>query len=226
MSLELETNSKRALLQGEGGWGLKTPCVHWPKHPTLCQLGRDPPRAHLRKGTNLASGSCIRQRETLRRKSSSAPMRVCSGKQRFQVSPLGVYLPYGQGESGLPLAPCALVLCWWSLELEFNSKRALFWGDCGSGLKRPGVHWPHKPNFRQLGRDPPRAHLRRGTKLASGSCIHESETLLGKPSSAPMRVCSGKQRFLVSPLANCSHRNTEGLGFLLLRVHWCFAGHR
>ncbi|RKM64187.1 hypothetical protein C0215_19340 [Clostridioides difficile] len=64
-SLDLETNSKRALLQGEGGWGLKRPCVHWPQHPILCPLGRDPARAHLRKGTKLASGSCIRESETL-----------------------------------------------------------------------------------------------------------------------------------------------------------------
>ena len=63
---------------------------------------------------------------------------------------------------------------------------------------------PHQPTFHQLGRDPPRAHHRKGTNLASGSCIHESETRLGKLSSAPMRVCSGKQRFLVSPLAHCS----------------------
>ena len=103
----------------------------------------------------------------------------------------------------LPLAPWALVLFRSSLELETNSKRALLWGEGGWGLKRPCVHWPHHPNIRQLGRDPPRAHLRKGTKLASGSCICENETLLGKPTSAPMRVCSGKQRFLVSPLGLC-----------------------
>ena len=84
----LETNSKRALLQGEGGWGLKSPCVHGTHHPTLCQLGRDPAMAHLRKGTKLASGSCIRESETLLGKPSSAPMRLCSGKQCFLVSPL------------------------------------------------------------------------------------------------------------------------------------------
>ena len=89
------------------------------------------------------------------------------------------------------------------LELETNSKRALLQGEGGWGLKRPCVQGPHQPNFRQLGRDPPRAHLRKGTKLGSGSFICESETLLGKPSSAPMRVCSGKQRFLVSPLGLC-----------------------
>ena len=99
----------------------------------------------------------------------------------------------------MPPAPCALVPCWWSLELETNSKHALFRGEVGWGLKRPCVHCPKHPNLCQLGREPARAHLRKGTKLASGSCIHESETLLGKLSSAPMRVCSGKQRFLVLP---------------------------
>ena len=38
-SLELETNSKRALLQGEGGWGLKRPCVQGPHQPNVRQLG-------------------------------------------------------------------------------------------------------------------------------------------------------------------------------------------
>ena len=61
-----------------------------------------------------------------------------------------------------------------------------------------------EPQFRQLGRDPPRDHLRKATKLASGSCIRESETLLGKPSSAPMPDSSGKQRILDSPLAHFS----------------------
>ena len=100
----------------------------------------------------------------------------------------------------MPPAPWALVLCWWSLDLETYSKRALLWGEGGWGLKRPCVHWPHQPTFRQLGRNPHRAHVRKGTKLASGSCIHESETRFGKPSSAKIRVCSGKQRFLVFPL--------------------------
>ena len=120
----------------------------------------------------------------------------------------------------------ALVLCWWSLEMETNSKCALLCGEGGWGQKRPCVHWPQHPIFRQLGRDTPRAHLRKGTKLGSGSFICESETLLGKPSSAPMRVCSRKQRFLVSPLADARHKNKEVLGCLLLSVHWCFAGGR
>ena len=82
----------------------------------------------------------------------------------------------------LPTAPLALGLCWWSLLLETNSKCALLCGEGGWGQKRPCVHRTQQPTFRQLGRDPARAHLRKGTKLASGSCIRESATLLGKPS--------------------------------------------
>ena len=104
----------------------------------------------------------------------------------------------------MPPATCARVVCWLSLELKTYSKCALLCGEGGWGQKRPCVHWPQNPTFRQLGWDPPRANLRKGTKLGSGSCIGESETLFGKPSSAPMRACSGKQRFLVSPLAHCS----------------------
>ena len=83
---------------------------------------------------------------------------------------------------------------------------------------------PHQPNFRQLGRDPARAHLRKGTKLASGSCICESETLLGNPGSAPMRVCSGKHCFPVSPLGLYLPYGQGRSGCLLLPVHWGCAG--
>ena len=128
--------------------------------------------------------------------------------------------------SGLPQAPCDLVFCWWSLELETNSKCALLWGEGGWGLKRPCVHWPQHITLCQLVRDPARAHLRKGTKLASGSCIHERETLLGKPSSGPKRVFSGKQLFLVSPLVPAGPMANEGLGCVLLPGHWYFAGGR
>ena len=65
--------------------------------------------------------------------------------------------------------------------------------------EKPCVQWPHQRIFLQVGRDPARAHLRKATKLASGSCVRESETFLGDPSSAQMRVCSGKQCFGFSP---------------------------
>ena len=78
-----------------------------------------------------------------------------------------------------------------------------------SGRRRMGPEYAlcasrHHLTFLQVGRDPARAHLRKGTKLASGSCVRESYTLLGKTSSSPMPVCSAKQRFLISPLAHCS----------------------
>ena len=113
------------------------------------------------------------------------------------------------------------MICWWSLDLETYSKRALRQGGGGWGQNMPCVQGPHHLTFLQVGRDPARAHLTKGTKLASGSCLRESETLLRKPSSAPLRVCSGKQRFLISPLPIARHRNKEGLGCLLLPVHWC-----
>ena len=166
---------------------------------------REGPRwAHLRKGTKLASGSCLLERETLLGKASSAPVRVCSAKQRLPVSPLGLCLPFVLGVCGLPPAPCAPVLGRGSPELETTSKRALLQGEGGWGLQRPCVHWPQHPTLRLLGRDTPRAHLREGTKRASGSCFLERETLLGKASSAPVRVCSAKQRLPVSPLGLCS----------------------
>ena len=71
------------------------------------------------------------------------------------------------------------------------------------GSVKTCVHWPQQPTLCQVGREPAMSYLRKGTKLVSGSCIRESETLLGKPSSAAMRDCSGKQCFLVSPLAHC-----------------------
>ena len=176
--------------------------MHWPRNPIFRQLGRFPPRAHHRKGTKLASRSCIHESETLLVKRSSAPIRVCSGNQRFPISPLDLSLPWAR-RVWLRPAPWALALCWWSLEMETNSKRALLQGEGGWGMKRPCVPWPQHPTFLQVRRDTARAHLRKGTKLGFGSCVRESESLLGKPSSAPIRVCSGKQRFLVSTLANC-----------------------
>ena len=95
---------------GRRRMGPEKTCVHWPQPPTLCQVGREPARSHLRKGTKLASGSCTRESETLLGKPSSAAMRVCSGKQRFLLSPLGLCLPQEQGGSGLPPAPWALVI--------------------------------------------------------------------------------------------------------------------
>ena len=63
------------------------------------------------------------QRETMLGERTSAPMRLGSGSRRWPSSHLALSSPYGQGGSGLPLAPWALLLGWLSPQLETNSKR-------------------------------------------------------------------------------------------------------
>ena len=196
-SLELETNSKRALLWGEGGWGLMSPSVHWPQHPTLRLLGRDPPRAHLRKGTKLASGSCIHESETLLGKPSpnaflprKAALSALSPRSLLALGPRRVW-----GASCSLGTGAVLVVAGARNQLKTCS----LLGRRRMGHERPCVNWPQQSTFRQLGRDPARAHLRKGTKLASGSYICESETLLRKPSSAPMRVVQESSAFWFLP---------------------------
>ena len=69
------------------------------------------------------------QRETGLGEQTSAPMRLGSGSQRLPSSHLDLGSPQGQGGSGLPLAPWALLLGWWSPQLETNSKCLLFGGE-------------------------------------------------------------------------------------------------
>ena len=56
-------------------------------------------------------------------------MRLWSGRQRLPISLLAFCYHLGQGGSGLPLAPWALLLGWWPRALETNSKRVLLWGE-------------------------------------------------------------------------------------------------
>ena len=44
-----------------------------------------------------------------------------------------------------PTAPLALVLCWWSLEMETNSKCALLCGEGGWGQKSIVCTGPNTP---------------------------------------------------------------------------------
>ena len=139
-------------------------------------------RAHLTKGTKLASGSCVRESETLFGKPSSAPMRVCSGKQCFPVfSPRSML---ALGPRRFWAASC--YLCTGALLVVVGAGNQL--QTCSTlGRRRMGPEkalsvWPQHPTLCNLGRAPARAHLRKGTILDSGSCIRESETLLGKPS--------------------------------------------
>ena len=69
-------------------------------------------------------------------------MRLWSGRQRLPISLLAFCYHLGQGGSGLPLAPWALLLGWCSPQLETNSKRLLLRGEGGFGLKKPCVNWP------------------------------------------------------------------------------------
>ena len=94
-----------ALLQGEGGWGLKRPCVHWPKHPTFCQLGRNPARAHFRKGTKLTSGSCFRE-VTLSSGNQAQPQCVFAHESRaFSFVPWVCACPRAKEGLGCLLLP-------------------------------------------------------------------------------------------------------------------------
>ena len=69
------------------------------------------------------------QRETGLGEQTSAPMRLGSGLKRLPSSPLALGSPKGQGGSGVPLPPWALLLGWWSPPLETNSKRLLLRGE-------------------------------------------------------------------------------------------------
>jgi hypothetical protein len=52
----------------------------------------------------------------------------------FSASPL---VSIGQRGSGLPLAPWALLLCWWSPDIETHCKRVLLPREAGIGTKMP-----------------------------------------------------------------------------------------
>ena len=82
------------------------------------------------------------QRETVLGEKISAPIRLASGSQRLPSSHLALGSAQGQGGSGLPLAPWALLLGWWSPQLATNCKRLLPRGEAGFGMKKPCVPWP------------------------------------------------------------------------------------
>ena len=135
--------------------------------------------------------------------SGSKPQPQCAFAEHTNAC---LFLPspqvsIGQRGSGLPLPPWALLLCWWSPELGSHSKRDLLRGEAGVGTKIPSERMPVQSSTRQLGNSGPRAHLTHGSKLYSGRCILEMYTLLVEQNTAPMRLCSAKQRLPFSPLA-------------------------
>ena len=130
--------------------------------------------------------------------SPNAPLLSKATLAFFSPRPLG---SIGQRGSGLPQAAWALLLCWWSPELESHSKRVLLRGEAGVARKMPSGRRPQQSTQGQLGNLAPRPHLMLRCILHSGCCILERETLLGEQTTAPMRLCSAKQRLPFSPLA-------------------------
>ena len=103
--------------------------------------------------------------------SPNAPLLSKATLAFFSPSPL---VSIGQRGSGLPLAPWALLLCWWSPELETHSKRVLLRGEAGVGLKMPSGRRPQQSSRSQLGSSAPRPYLTHGSKHHLGSCILEN----------------------------------------------------
>src|SRR5512145_808058 len=101
------------------------PCVPSPQQSSFGKLRPSAPTDHRRSGTKLASGSCIWESSTPLREATTPLIFVSSGQQRLPVSHLGLSSPQGQGGSGLPLAPWALLLGWWCPQLEKNCKSVL-----------------------------------------------------------------------------------------------------
>ena len=151
-------------------------------------------------------------------------MRVCSGKLRFPVSPLGLCLPLGQGGSVLPPAPCALVLCWWSLELETNSKSALLCGEGGWGLKSlvcTDPRTPHSASYggTHLGPISEKAQNKllgaafTKVKLSSGNQARPNACLLRK---AVLSVFSPRSVLAIGPRRFCAAYCSLGTGAVLV----------
>ena len=65
LSPELETNSKRVLLRGEGGFAWKGLVCTGPSHLPFAISGGTPPNDLLSNVINLASGSCILRTSTV-----------------------------------------------------------------------------------------------------------------------------------------------------------------
>ena len=129
-------------------------------------------------------------------RSHEAPMH---SKAAQTVVPAGRRDSIRQREPGLPLAPWALLRCWWSPELETHSKHVVLHGEARVCRKMPSGRRPQQPSRNQLGSSAPRPHLKLCSKLHSRSCILERETLLREQTTAPMRLCSAKQRLPFSP---------------------------
>ena len=80
--------------------------------------------------------------------SPNAPLLSKATLAFFTPSPLD---SIGQRGSGLPLAPWALLLCWWSPEVESHSKRVPLREYTGVGKKMNSGRWPQQTSGASLG---------------------------------------------------------------------------
>ena len=129
-------------------------------------------------------------------------VRLCSGNNHnphapllskatlafFSPSPL---VSRGQRGAGLPLAPWALLLCWWSPELETHSKGILLRGEAGVGTKMPPGCRPQQSPRSQLWSSAPRPHLTHGSKHHSGAAFWKVQLSSG---NKPQPQCAFAQQ--------------------------------
>ena len=133
---------------------MKRPSLHRPQQSTLSQTWRSTPRAQKWHKTSFwewHSGKC----NSLPGTSHSPHASLLRKATRAFVSPIPL-LSKGNGRSGLPLAPWAVVVCWWSPSLQTQSKWVCLHGHPRFGMKMPCFHRPHLCNLRQIGRPTPR----------------------------------------------------------------------
>ena len=194
---------RKPLPTGSPSWGSRIgrgkPSAPRPQACPLSQLGLSALRPRRTDGPKQSSGSCILQRETLLGQQTTAPTRLGSRKQRKSFSPTDPALHRAK-RGWAALAPWALLNCWGSPVPETHSPRVLLRGEAGVGRKMPSGRRPQQSPRSQLESSARRPYLTLRSKLHAGSCIRESSTLLGEQTTAPMRLCSAKQRLPFSPL--------------------------
>ena len=109
-------------------------------------------------------------------------VRLCSGNNHnphapllskatlafFSPSPL---LSRRQCGAGLPLAPWALLFCWWSPGVEAHSNGFRLRGEAGVGREVASGRGPQRCPRSQLGRSTPRPQLTHGSKHHSGAAF-------------------------------------------------------
>ena len=86
------------------------------------------------------------------------------------------------------------------------------------------MHRPQQPTLSQLGRDTSSGGLSSGTKLTSGSCIRQTETVLGNQPQPQCVFAQESNACLVLTWPYAPHGSKEVLGCLWLRGHCCLAG--